>query len=199
MITHSVIHRDGAQKIYSSPAEENQYIYFTCVGDDVINKTVGNGGKLIFDNFSSTNTISKEVQFLEDIQLKDGYLFWDNAVLGDFVDVEIVLPANTPMEKPDNKGNASLVNDTIQYITASQTPDETWKGSHLLLPIDMPVVKFANQLHIMGSNVMGTVLESSGAALIKSIFKVRVTVTSPSNNPNLKVIMLAEIYRENTL
>lgn len=199
MITHSVIHRDGTQKIYSSPANENQYLYFTCAGDDMGNKIIGSGEKLIFDNSAGSGVISKEIQFLEDIQLKDGYLFWENAVFGDSVSVEIVLPANVPMEKTDNKGNAALVDGTIQYITASQTPDETWNGTHLLLPIDLPVVKFVNQMHILGTNVIGTILESSGVALIKDIFKLKVTVTSPSNNAALKVIMMAEIFRENTI
>ena len=195
MINHSVLHRDGSPKMYNSPANEGQYLYFTCAGDDIQNKKVGEGDTTLITNPDGLTKIIKEIQFLEDVQLKDGYIFWENAVVGDHLCVEIVLPANTPLPSATNKGNVNFAKDgSIVPVV-----DESWTGTHIFIPFDIPVVKFVNKMHLFGTNVKGTVLESLGVALVKSIFKLRVTFHTPSKNTNINLVMMAEVFRENTL
>ena len=199
MINHSVLHRDGSPKIYVSSASEGQYLYFTGAGDDIINNKIGEGDTTLIENPQGLDIINKEIQFLEDIQLKNGLIFWENAVFGDYISVEIILPKNTPMESPTNQGNVNIIDGTITPVTSSSTVDETWTGTHIVLPIDFPVVRFVNKMHLFGSNTNGTILESLGVALIKKTFKIRLTFYSPSKNTNIKLFLMAEVFRRNTI
>jgi len=199
-LKHNILHRDGAAKIYESPATIGQFLSYTTRGDDIQNKIIGSGVPLVITNEDSKNTKFIDTQFLEDIQLKDAYVFWESAVWGDTLTCEVILPANTPWPSPNNKGNARLVNDAIQYITSSPVPDDTWVGTHNLFPIDIAIVRFVNEFKMLGTNQIGTTLESSGAALISKDLKIRIIYKNDiSINKDIKIILLAEIYRENTI
>ena len=197
---HNILHRDGTSKIYQSPATIGQYLYFTTRGDDIENGIIGKGGTLILDNLTGEPEVHVEIQFLEDIQLKDAYIFWENAKWGDILSAEVILPAGVPHLHPANKGNAKLQNGVVNYITSSQTPDETWVGDYLLSPVDTAIVRFVNEFRLLGDNLSGTVLESSGVALITKNLKIRLTYKNDTTpNTSIKIMVLAELYRENTL
>jgi len=200
-LKHSVIHRDGTTKVYLSPAIPGQFLTFTNKGDDVLNGTIGTGNNLFINNPTGLLTTSTEIQFIEDVQLKDAYVFWENALPGDFLIGEVILPASTPFKKADKKGNAEMINGTVQNITASTTPDSTWTGSYILFPVDVPIVKFLNDMPLYGTNNIGTILESVGVALIYKELKQRLTYkrydTTP--NPNINISVMLEIYRDNTI
>ncbi len=200
-LIHNVLHRDGTDKIYQSDAISGQYLYVTGSGDDIVNNKVGEGEKLIITNESGSTTILKEVQFLEDIQLKTAYFFWENAKWGDSLNGEIILPANTPYIKSDNKGNAALVDGVITHITSSQTPDNTWNGTHILFPIDVPLVRFVNKCPLSGTNNTGFKTDPSGVALVSKDLKLRLTFTTDSNSPNtvIKLSAVIEMFRIRTL
>jgi len=200
-LTHSVIHRDGTTKVYISPAIPGQYLVYTHSGDDIQNKKIGVGNKLNISNPNSLSEVQVETQFLEDIQLKDAYIFWQNAIPGDYLIGEVILPANTPYKNPDSKGNADIINGVVQNITDSTTPDETWVGSYLLFPIDVVLVRFLNNMPLYGTNNIGTVLESSGVALIEKELKQRLTYIRYDGqvNPDINISVMLEIYRKNTI
>lgn len=197
-VNHTIRHRDGAPKIYQSPAISGQYLYFTSRSDDIENNIVGKGNQLFIDNSPGNNKKVVEAQFLEDIQLKDAYLLWEGAIWGDNLDIEVVLPASVPFESLGNKGNARIINNVPTYITASQSPDETWTGTHLFFPIDVILIRFVNGFMINGTNNVSTVLESQGVAMIKKELKLRMTLNSPSSNANIKVSVSCEMYRTRT-
>lgn len=200
-LKHSVIHRDGTTKVYLSPAIPGQYLTFTNRGDDIVNNTIGTGKNLLISNPDNKLEIYIESQFTENVQLKDAYIFWENALLGDYLTGELILPANTPFKKSDKKGNAEMINGTVQNITSSTNPDNTWTGSYILFPVDVPLVKFLNDMPLLGTNNIGTVLESTGTALIYKDLKQRLTYkrydTTP--NPNINISIMLEIYRDNTI
>jgi len=202
-IKHSVLHRDGTAKVYQSPATPGQFLYYTNSGDDVENGIIGKGQSMHIDNIDSQVKKSVDIQFLEDVQLKDAYFFWENAKWGDSINAEVILPAGVPFEKTDNTGNAKVINGVVTNITTSLTPDETWIGTHILAPIDIVLVRFVNNFHMFGTNNIGTVLESTGVALISKDFKLRLTyelcddVTTP--NPDINISVMAEMFREKTI
>ena len=199
-LKHNILHRDGTSKIYQSPATIGQYLYFTTRGDDIANNIIGKGTQLVITNTDSKSEIIAEAQFLEDIQLKDAYIFWEHASWGDIINAEVILPANTPYLHPTHKGNAAMVNGVVNYITSSPSPDETWVGDYLLAPVDISIVRFVNEFRIMGDNQTGTLLESSGVALITKDLKMRITYTNEiAPNPNVQIVILIELYRENTI
>jgi len=196
-LNHNVLHRDGSKKVYESPAISGQYLYFTSSGDDIQNKIIGKGEKFFIENIEALNEKIIYAQFLEDIQLKDAYIFWENAVWGDSISIEVELPANTPLET--EYGNARIIDGVPTYITSSQTPDKTWTGTHLLSPVDIVLVRFVNSLLIHGSNTVGTVLESTGVAKIKKELKLKMRFNSETNNSNIKISLMAELYRTKTI
>lgn len=190
---------DKTEKIHTSPRQEGTYLYFTGRGD--LPNSVGNGEWFRLTN--ETGLSYKEIitGFNETVFLKDGYVFWQNATVGDSASLEVILPANTPFLSEFQTGNAGVVdeNGTISYITASQTPDETWVGTHLLFPIDVALFRFVNSFSLLGTNEHGLVLNSQDAAEISSELKFRLSFHSESPNPNLVVSVLMEMYRKNTI
>ena len=198
-IKHEILHRDGAKKVYESPAMTGQYLYFTNRGDDIENGIVGKGNKLFIDNTAGLESNSVSIQFLEDIQLKDAYVFWENAVWGDAITIEVVLPKNTLFESNTDQGNVNVIDGVVTPVTASHTPDATWTGSHMFFPIDVPLVRFFNEISLNGTNMVGTIFESKGVALINKELQLKMTVTSETKNSNIKLALTAELYRENTI
>jgi len=195
------VHRDGSTKIYSSPSFDGTYLYFTSAGDNLETREVGEGQKLTISNEDEEQVISVECSFLEDVYLKDGFAFWENAIFGDEITLEIVLPANTPMLSEDKAGNADYVDGSIDYITDSKVPDETWVGEYYLFPSDYTINRFVNKINILGTNYKGLILESSDIALISKIFKFRFTYNNDNQttNKNIKVSIVLELYREHTV
>lgn len=198
-IKHDILHRDGTKKVYESPATLGQYLYFTNKGDDIVNGIVGKGTKLFIENPDALNEKSLEIQFLEDIQLKDAYIFWEGAVWGDSLSFEVVLPAGTLFPSATNQGTVNIVEGVPTPVTESQVPDDTWTGTHMLFPVDVPLIRFVNEIALNGTNSVGTVLESTGVALINKELKLKMIYKSETNNPDIKLAVTAELYREHTL
>jgi hypothetical protein len=194
------IHRDGTQKIFSSPSYDGTFLYFTGRGDSET-EGIGNGEAFRLTNEEGVQYKEIITGYNEDVFLKDGYVFWQNATVGDAVSLEIVLPANTVYPSLEQQGNAGIIdeNGTISYITASQTPDETWIGTHLLFPIDVTLFRFVNNFSLLGTNEHGLLLESSDVAKVNKELKFRLSFKSEAPNPNLVVSVLMEMYREHTV
>ena len=192
---------DKTEKFYTTPRQEGTFLYFTGRGDDIATGATGAGQQFLLTNTSVDPVSYKEVigQFNETVFLKDGYIFWQNAVPGDRVSLEIVLPAGVVHPCADQKGNAADVNGEIVNITASATPDETWVGTHFLFPIDMVLFRFVNELSLVGSNEHGLVLESPDAAEIPSYMQFRLSFKSDAPNPDIVVSVMMEMYRTNTI
>jgi hypothetical protein len=191
---------DNTEKIHTSPRQEGTFLYFTGRGDS---ETEGIGHGEAFRLTNENGDTYKEIitGFSETVFLKDGYVFWQNATVGDSVSLEVILPANTLYLSETQQGNAGVVdeNGTISYITASQTPDETWVGTHLLFPIDVTLFRFVNNFSLVGTNEHGLLLESPDAAEVEGDLKFRLSFKSEAPNPNLVVSVLMEMYREHTV
>lgn len=190
---------DKTEKVYSSPRQEGTYLYFTGTGDNTASGAIGEGSSLFLTNTEAEKTVARSVQFIEEVYLKDGYIFWQNAVVGDRASLLVYLPANTPTPSEEDTGNAVLVDGVPTYITASETPDETWVGTHLYFPVDVDLIRFVNKFHLMGTNVHGLCIESSDAAHIPKELMFRLELYSPTNNPDISVSVMMEMYRENTI
>jgi len=198
-IRHNILHRDGTKKVYESPAMSGQYIYFTSRGDDMENKIIGKGSKFYLDNVDGLESKSVSIQFLEDTQVKDSYLMWENAVWGDTVTIEVMLPKDTLMLSPTNQGNVNVINGSPEAVTESQAPDETWTGTHIYFPVDVSLVRFVNEIMINGTNNMGMILESKGVALVQKELQLKMTLKSETKNTSIKLGVIAELYRVNTI
>jgi len=193
---------DGTAKTSSTPRIEGTMLYFTSSGDDSVNGVVGDGTPLVLNNtVTPTTQKSVDCQFIDDIHLKDGMIIWENAILGDTLDWEVILPANTPLPTGDGKGNANMVEGTVQYITAASAPDDTWVGDYFLFPTDYVVDRFVNNLLVLGTNHHGMILESNDAMLVPKIFKMRLNYRNIYGevNPNFVLVATIEMYRDRTV
>lgn len=186
------IQLDGTPKLYVSSRQENSRLYYTSRFDDVATNTRGAGAQMMFRNTNADKQMIIEGKFIDDIYLKDGYLMWEDAAVGDNVSMEVVLPANQPMPKAARDGNYDLVDGAMVENT-------TGTGGYIMYPIDIVVDRFVNKLLILGTNTTGFIMTSSDTALLNSIFKVRLTLDSPTGNVNLNVIVSLETYREVTV
>lgn len=85
---------DGLTKVYSSPRPFGTTTYFSGAGDDVINSIVGGGDRLLYNLTSTDISKSIEIEFLETIYIKDGYMITENAPFGSYLDIEIIHPVS---------------------------------------------------------------------------------------------------------
>lgn len=200
MRTNRFVKPDGTEIVHNSPKQEGTSLYVTGAGDNVETGAIGAGTSFVLQNANGDALISVQGQFCDDIYLKDGYVMWQNAVIGDRLSLDIILPAEVPMHSENETGNAAENEDgVIDYITDSTTPDETWVGTHLLFPVDVVMNRFVNKLHLLGSNTTGLVIVSSDAAFVNKELVYKISVTSPTSNPDILVSVLMETYRERTV
>ena len=189
-VTHT--QRDGTLKIFASARQANTLLYLTARGDDLVNSKIGEGSPLLIQNNGIDTETSVETQFLDDVYLKDGYVYWQNASPGDSVSCEIVLPANTLFPSDNGTGNYDIV-DNVPVSNSSGT------GNYIMYPIDIVVNRFVNRFLILGTNTVGTVLESQDTALIPKQLKFRFTHYTNTPNSNFAVAINLELYRDRTV
>ena len=190
---------DGTKTIHNSPRQEGTAMYITGSGDDIENGTIGNGTDMIITNPDGEDYVSVSCQFLDDIYIKDGYIIWQNAVIGDSLSMEIVLPAYAVITSDDMTGNAAYNDDgDLEIITDSEIPDETWIGTHLTFSQDVVFSRFVNDINILGDNTVGLILESSDSALVKKELIYKFILKSKTNNADIVASIAIEAYRERT-
>lgn len=186
------IQLDGTPKVYVSSRQENSRLYYTSEFDNVANQTRGGGDQFLFRNTNGADQLVIEGRFIDNIYLKDGYLMWEDAAVGDSISMEIILPANQPMPKTERDGNYDLVDSNM-------VPNSEGTGGYIMYPIDIIVDRFVNKVLMIGTNTTGFIMISSDTALLSNIFNIRLTVDSPTGNINLNVIISLETYREFTV
>jgi hypothetical protein len=178
---------DGTPKTYNTSRQGETYLYITGSGDDLENNIRGAGPAL---KLNGPGELS--IGFLDDIYLKDGFLFWSNAIEGDTIGVDIILPANTLFPNPTNTGN-------YDYINGEVIENNNNTGEYMMYPIDITLNRFINKFEVVGTNEIGLVIESSDTALIPSQLRMKIVLESLSSNQDVVVRFVTEIYREVTV
>jgi hypothetical protein len=121
---------DKTEKIYSSPRQEGTYLYFTGAGDDMNNSRIGEGPSMYMTNGSALDKVSKEIQFLETVFIKDGYLFWENAKVDliRFVNKFHLIGSNNHglcIESNDAAEIESMLKFRLEIYSPTKNPDLT--------------------------------------------------------------------------
>jgi len=83
---------DGRNKVYVTQKPHGTISYFSGAGDDVTTGKVSGGEHLLFDMDSTDVEKTIDLQFIEDVWIKDGYALVENAPLGSCIDILIVHP-----------------------------------------------------------------------------------------------------------
>jgi len=192
MIQKFYIQRDGTRKMFTSPKQGDTNLYITSRGDDVENGIRGKGEHLYVNGVPDGEKLIS-IQFIDDVYLKDGVILWQNAKLGDSMTLEIILPANTMFPSPTNTGNY----DIDEYGNVVENNSAT--GKYMMYPIDITLNRFVNEVMIIGDNTVGYIIESADTALIPKQLKTQLRVNSDTNNPDLVLVVSAELYRKDTV
>lgn len=84
---------EGQQKIYVTSRPYGTITYFSSAGDDAVNG-IGEGNKLLFSLTAIDTSKTVDLQFNEDVWIKDGFIMCINAPFGASIDIEVVHPTN---------------------------------------------------------------------------------------------------------
>jgi len=179
--THPVT-PEGKPEIMSSSRPKGTTVAFTSAGD--ISSKIGGGVEARWD-FSNTDydvtapTGFKrkqfDLQFIDNVWLKEGAVYFFNAPQGCYVDFQVVCPEGEYYYK--NDGTSTLATeDTVVHL-------------------------YVNKHFIQGDAPMGDELNTEAATLdpLPTNYKMRVQVTTPDTDSTSNGCVEIEMYRERTV
>jgi len=190
--TKNYVQKDGTKKIYVSSRQGATYFYITGSGDDLENGVRGQGPLLKIKG-TGDEVVTQDIGFIDDVYLKDGVLFWQNAVEGDLLTLSLILPAHTLFPAPEHNGNYDIDAD------GNLVENDDWTGAYIKVDYDLPLGVFINNIELIGDNTSGLFLDSADTAFISSKLRIRVTLKSESKNDQIVVRFISRLYRDKTI
>lgn len=98
------VNLDGIPRVHASPRPLDMTTYFTAAGDDIHSKdpfkVKGHGDVLLFHLTSSDKSKSVDLQFDEEVQVKDGFMICVGAPFGASMNVDVLIPKGHPTGHP---------------------------------------------------------------------------------------------------
>ena len=181
--------RDGKRIITASDRPKDHYRHFSSSGDDVANKVRGGGPQLIFDvPPGETHTI--DTAFIDDLYLKDGIVIYQNAELGSYINMDIIVPPNTPYPAIFHDGNFDLVNGHL-------VPNADNTGEYCMYNEEKVYLRFINRMLMLGT-LRDNVTAPEPSFLPKTVFQ-RFSIHNGSAENNLKAVVAMGLYRMKTI
>lgn len=185
--------RDGKPIYTVSDRPKDTFRHFTSRGDDLVARKIGQGTRLAFD-IAPGQTQSIDMQFIEDIYIKDGYATYGKSNSDDCtLSVGVWCPAGVPFPAPGgNTGNYDLIGSTW-------TANASGHGAYLILGTETHLFKFAVDLGLPTfNNIME--IESAEPQLIPSPYILRITLfNGADSSSNLKSYVHVGMYRPHTI
>ena len=206
------------------------HTYWTGSGDNMSTPTIGKGSILTVQTTVSQATTFVDVEFHKDygdVYLHEGYLMWENAGWGDYIDVEII--ANpTPLQQATNLDYTIDASVKIRYAaggagtgTDGLNGDPVWipnaagtgwwdivsgaaqfssgqTGAYDWYTIEILANRFMNKIPVYGTSSSYVMLQSADTTLLPSGYAIRITANNVSDTV-WKTWMFMTLYRENTV
>lgn len=206
------------------------HTYWTGAGDDMATPEIGTGPMLEITNAVSTATQVVEAQYHKDygdVYLHEGYVQWENAGVGDHIDVEIIATA-TPLQQATNldytidasvkiraasggpgTGTDGLNGDPVWVPNAAGTGwwdtdgvtatfSATQTGAYDWYTIEIIANRFMNKIPVYGSSTSYIMLQSADTTLLPVGYLIRVTAHNVSDTI-WRAWMFMTLYREQTV
>lgn len=172
---------DGRQYTRSGSRPLNKTTYFTMIGDG--DGTIGDGTTLDWDFSNSDDEVAapsgfkrkrKSFHFIDDMNVKEGAIYFHGAPKGAYVDFYVVCPA----------GQYYLKNDGTPALAEEDTVIDHFLSHHL----------------ICGDCPMGDELNTEEASMeIPSIYTYRLEATTPDTDNTSHGYLSMEVYRYRTV
>ncbi len=164
--THQLT-RDGKRIFTASDRPQDHYRHFTGAGDDMVGGIRGGGTQLVWSVNPPEDPEHIDVQFLDDVYLKDGHIKYVNAPMGSYFHVETFVPPFVPFPAPDLNGNTDIVEGV-------PVANGTGTGTHWRSNVEVLVNRFINKLPLLGTGEREAY--SAEPVLIHTPFKTRFSV-----------------------
>ena len=165
--TQDQLTRDGKRIFTASDRPQDHYRHFTGVGDDMVGGVRGAGAQLIWSVNPPEDPEHIDVQFLDDVYLKDGHIKYVNAPMGSYFHVETFVPPFVPFPAPGLNGNTDMVEGV-------PVANNTGTGTHWRSNTETLVNRFINKLPLLGTGEREAY--SAEPVLIHTPFKTRFSV-----------------------
>lgn len=189
--TSSQVTRDGKPIVTTSDRPRNTYRYVTSCGDDMVLHKVGEGTRAHLD-IPPGETHHIDLQFLEDIYIKDGYCNYSSTSDISWLNVYVVCPAGIPFPAPSNNGNYDNINGTWTANTNNT-------GKYFILPIEMKLFRFVNKMPLPSFNNFAEV-EAAEPSLMPTPYILRFEVYNGNDaTSNMHCHIHTGTYRATTL
>lgn len=206
------------------------HTYWTGSGDDMTTPAIGKGSILTVETTAGQATISVDIQFHKDygdVYLHEGYIQWESAGWGDYVDVEVFASA-TPLQQATNLDYTIDASVKIRYAaggagtgTDGLNGDPVWvpnaagtgwwdivngaasfssgqTGAYDWYTIEILANRFMNKVPVYGSSSNYVMLQSADTTLLAPGYIIRITANNVSNTA-WKTWMFMTLYREQTV
>jgi len=179
--------KDGKSLIRADSRPKQATTNFTMRGDSDTN--IGDGKILTWDFSNSDDIVTDSVstpipegykrkrlviKFVDEIWIKEGTLYWENAPFGCYIDFFIVCPAGQYYY--DRNGNPQLAT------------------------IDTPIIHYVNQHRIFGNCYIGDELNTEGAQEdpLPNTYELWIEITTLDSDTTSRGNAELEIYRART-
>lgn len=206
------------------------HTYWTGAGDDMTTPAIGKGSILTVQTTVGQAETKVDVEFHKDygdVYLHEGYLMWENAGWGDYIDVEII--ANpTPLQQATNLDYTIDASVKIRYAaggagtgTDGLNGDPVWvpnaagtgwwdivagaaafssgqTGAYDWYTIEVLANRFCNKIPVYGTSSSYVMLQSADTTLLPSGYAIRITSNNVSDTA-WKAWMMMTLYREQTV
>lgn len=206
------------------------HTYWSGAGDDMSTPAIGKGNILTVETTAGQAEISVDVEFHKDygdVYLHEGYLMWEDAGWGDYIDVEIVSNP-TPLQQATDLDYEIDASVKIRYASSGAgtgtdglNGDPVWvpnaagtgwwnivdgdasfssgqTGAYDWYTIEILANRFMNKIPIYGTSTSYVMLQSADTTLLPPGYAVRITANNVSNTA-WKVWMMMTLYREQTV
>lgn len=187
LIRYGTTTKDGKMMVLTSDRPSDMYRHFTGCGDDIAGSLIGEGDCLVFQ-VPAGQSVVKYIQFLEDVQIKDGVANYAGAQLGSSLSVEVVAPPNIPYPVP---GNGSL-----DLVDGAFVPNSSGTGKFSTSTDEKVFARYVNKLNLLGSNVQD--VSSPEPFTLSKAYKLKSTVTN-TGAVDLSLAITIGLYRKATV
>lgn len=184
--------KDGKRIYTTSDRPQDHYRYFTTCGDDLANQMRGQGECLEYEVLPGQEQ-SIDIQFIDDVYLKDGSMIYHDAEMGSRLRVEIWVPAGQPYP---SKGDGNF-----DFVNGNWVPNNSGTGKYWIQNTETKVHRFINHMSLFGMGRQYEKIDTAEPNFIPKGWIVRLTISNApaeKTDKTIRATITLGLYRKIT-